>query len=212
RMTVDVALAALCCAFALNPRSRLVLALAALTRETGLLLAAASAAASLAQRRFRDAAVAVSTTLPALAWYAFVAARTSDYQAGWLSAPFAGLLSRLRHPSPYPLDPWLETAVQAFDLLAIAGILAAIWLALRLALARRTEPLPLALGLYALVAIFLGRDDAWRDVYAFGRTLTPLLLLLPLASPSRYSVIPWLAVAPRILLQFVSQASRVFLP
>ncbi|MGH9662537.1 MAG: hypothetical protein ACRD96_28570, partial [Bryobacteraceae bacterium] len=58
RMTVDVALAALCCAFALNPRSRLVLALAALTRETGFLLAAASAAASLAQRRFRDAAVA----------------------------------------------------------------------------------------------------------------------------------------------------------
>ena len=84
RLAVDVALAALCAAFALYSRGEehpralyLTLAVAGLARDTGLLLTAAYCIWLVAGKRTLRAAVFGSAALPALAWYAYVNGRTA---------------------------------------------------------------------------------------------------------------------------------------
>src|SRR6266545_227553 len=108
RMTVDVALAALCVAFALYPDSWKiypVLAAAPLARETGVVLALAYAIA----KRKPQVLVALA---PAAAWAAYVAAHTAPDHTPWISPlPFAGLITRTLHPWPYRTDTsWLLKA------------------------------------------------------------------------------------------------------
>jgi hypothetical protein len=77
RMTVDIALAALVVGFVWHSRkgisapSLLILALAALARETGVLLAAGYCLYWLAERRLRAAALSASALLPVAPWYFF---------------------------------------------------------------------------------------------------------------------------------------------
>lgn len=79
--------------------------LAALTRETGLLLGAALVIDRLLHREWRRAAWFASSGIPAVAWYGYLATRLPNNEAvSLLAVPAWGLLRRLLWFRPYP-DP-----------------------------------------------------------------------------------------------------------
>jgi hypothetical protein len=49
----------------------------------------------------------------------------------------------------------------------------------------------------------------WEEVEAFGRTFTPLLLLLPLARANRWSMVPLLALIPRASTLPISETAGI---
>ena len=219
RMTVDVALAACCAGFVfyVNERSHdklyLVLAAAALIRETGLLLIAAFVIWLLGAREFRKAAWFSTTALPAACWYIFVQLHTPPDDSAFISPiPFAGFIHRLSHPMNYPFTGELALAAHSLDALALAGIAAALcWTFYRASRKVRT-PVTIAIYLYALLAITLSNPDAWSEVYAFGRSLTPLLLLSAFDGLAAGALLPlaaMLALDPRLVLQMGGQIIHV---
>ena len=133
RLTVDVALAALCVGFAVyavRPSWRLggILVLAPLARETGIGLVLTGGLVGLAKRSWGLTAGAVVSALPWLVWVvAFVQPRTRPDPFFWLSLyPFQGIFNRtLRFPSQIVPDDVGEWAA-LLDYLAVAGM----WLAL----------------------------------------------------------------------------------
>ncbi|MFN0170148.1 MAG: hypothetical protein ACKV22_27325 [Bryobacteraceae bacterium] len=215
RMTVDVALCALCAAFAVyatpQPAWRMlgpVLAAAPLARETGLCLPVAYALYALRRKQWRDAGIAVLTSLPAGLWTLYVHAHTAADLTKWTGFPLAGLIARTAHPFPYatPTD-WLKQAAM-LDFIAILGMWLALALAVQAFLLRGPGPLELACGLFAAAAIALSKPDIWTEAYAFTRTQSPLLLCLALAGwPTQFwtSAIPLALSIPRITFQLGPQ-------
>jgi hypothetical protein len=165
----------------------------------------------LAQKHFAGAARAAAASLPLLAWSAYLMYKWPNEPSSltplvsWV--PFAGLVDSILHPVNYPFTPFKNAAGVAFDYVALAGMVIALALAVRLVIQRRWNPRTSAI--YALgIAAVLVRDQAvWRDAYTFGRGFTPLLLLIAI----EYTGQPWLAVLPmllidsRISLNFLSQ-------
>jgi hypothetical protein len=220
RLTIDIALAACCVGFALyagEPAGRwkllAVLLLASLDRETGGLLVAAAVLYYLAIRRWREAVYCAAAAIPALAWYLFAGLHTRS-NTGTLFSPalFLGLMDRFLHPYPYRF-PWLVNAVaSALDLLALAGIVTAVVWTVRRALGRAWNPVTVAACLFAALAAVMAKGEPWAEAYAFGRTLTPLLVLCALDGFSVGSWVPGLgmmAVVPRIGLQWAHQVLGV---
>jgi hypothetical protein len=211
RATVDLALVALCVAFALyvtEERSLgvyVVLMLAPLARETGLLLTAAYCVSLLLERRIRRAVFFATTAVPALAWFAFVQIHTSPYGAvGWLTAvPLAAVVQQALHPVAYPLLPAVRWVAQALDVLALAGILLAFVLSFWRPKGRIPQAVLLATAMMTLTGLNLGKPF-WEDVFAFGRVFSPLLVLLMLESCAERS---WLRALPVALIDF-----RIALP
>ena len=221
RLTVDVALAACCVGFALYFREWtpwklwLVLAAAALTRETGLLLIAACILWLLMQRRFRPALLFITAVLPTACWYIFVNLHTApkEMQFFLTPIPLSGLLGRALHPALIVGSPAVGLLANTLDLLALAGVAGALVWAFLKAFRRVLTPVTLAIYLFALLAIFLTPGDLWSDSYSFGRTLTPLLLLSALdglAEGNRWPAFAMLLVDPRMALQMGGQILNVF--
>jgi hypothetical protein len=192
RMTVDGALAALCCGWALYwgqegaPRAAryAVLAVAPLVRETGLLLNLASGIPSALRRRGRELVLWAAAILPCAGWYAFVAARTQPWAGDWwhfvTHAPLAGFIRRVLNPYVYPPRIPFHGLFIALDYGALAGVALALVLGIRLWLRRRDGAIEIAALLFCLLAIQTGSGDVWADAFAFGRVFSPLLLLLAL--------------------------------
>ncbi len=184
RLTVDVALAACCVGFALYVREQspyklyAVLLTAALARETGLLLIAAYVIYLLGKRRFRNAMVFSTAAVPAGCWYIFVQLHTAAADPGLVSlALLTGFIHRVLHPYPYAFFAAIAALASSLDLLALAGISGAmVWVFYR-GFRRAWTPVTVAIYLFAILMAVLSKGDAWSEVYAFGRTLTPLLLL-----------------------------------
>lgn len=219
RLTVDAALAALCVAFALcvarGSRWLLfaVLVAAPLVRETGLLLIGAYVVWLAVKKQLREAALYASGALPALTWYEFVQLNTApDAFAGLSSIPFQGIAQRILTPYHYQFAAWIGAISTVLDYLALAGIVLAIALAVRMAFGREWGPLELSVYGFALLAMFLFSPGAWTEVYAFGRTLSPLLLFAGLrALPSRNWVyaLPLAMAIPRTAIQLAPQAGGI---
>jgi hypothetical protein len=219
RLTVDVALAALCVAFALYvgrnsmPALYAVLAAAALTRETGLLLVAAYVIWLLWNRDSIRAAVFATSAFPALLWYSFVAFNTEPDPFPILSRfPFQGIFERLLAPYHYAFAGSINAASTLLDYAALAGIVIAVALAVRMAWRRERGPIEIGVYLFAFLAMFLISPGAWTEVYAFGRTLSPLLLLLGLVGITKRNwiyALPLLLVIPRTAIQFAPQVAGV---
>jgi hypothetical protein len=219
RLTVDLALTALCVGFALyvtenRPRMLyLVLAPAPLARETGLFLTLAYAGDQLFDRHFRQAAFSATTALPALTWYGFVQIHTTSYAANsWFTAiPFGGLVDRMLHPMKYSLTPLIAGLVSALDYLALAGMLLGFLLAFWTLKMKWLRPVQLAIVLIALSGMNLGKPF-WEEAYAFGRVFSPLLVLIALracASQSWITLLPLALVIPRIGLQLGREVEKV---
>ena len=219
RLTVDVALAACVVGFARYTQEQLswrlyaVLAAAGLVRETGLLLVAAYCISLASERQFRRAAWFATAAIPALSWQILVRFRTPPYRYGFVSIDlFMGMLNRVVRPFPYPFGGPVKALAIGLDLLALAGIALALGWALQRAFARARKPVTIAAYLFALLAITLSQAGAWSEVYAFGRTLTPLVLLSALDGLSIGSLVPALsilAIDPRIGLQWSGQIVNV---
>ncbi len=219
RMTVDIALAALCAGFAVYVaraskwQMYAVLVAAPLVRETGLLLVAAYVLHLLWKRKRRDAMLFATALVPTLLWYLFVMVRTHPEGGGVFSAiPFQGFVLRLFGPTPYALSGTTALVVAILDYVALAGVALAVALAIRMAWQRMTGPIEMAAYLFALLAIFLVHPEPWRDPFGYTRAFSPLLLLVALSGLARrewWSVAPVLLVALRVVAQFWPQVMGV---
>lgn len=218
RMTVDVALAALCVGFALyaeaEPSWKLypVLVLAPFARETGLLVVVAWCAWLIVRKDLKRAAVFSTALVPYLGWLVFLALRTGSDLTSWSSwVPLSGLLARTLHPLQYAVTGrWLAVAA-ATDYLAVLGIWVAFGFAVALLTlhAKKVTPIEMAAVAFAVFLAFLAKPDIWAETYAFGRTLSPLLLMLGMggiAGRSWWQLAPMGMVLPRIALQMLTQA------
>lgn len=216
RMVTDGVLAAFCMGFLLytreNARWKLwaVIAAAALTRETGVLLAGGMILYELISRRWKSGAFFATALAPALAWFAFVQAETRQAPYGGVFVPFYSIVYSLFNPFAYPPRVRFIFAVQTLDRLALVGMLLAMVLAgLQL---RRRSPVALAAALFALTAVVMQRPDNWVQAYDFGRIYTPLLAFLAvdwLGNRRFLPLAPLLMILPRVGLQFVPQIEGI---
>jgi hypothetical protein len=218
-MTVDIGLATLVVGFvffvrrAFNWGIYAVLVAAPLVRETGFLLIAGYVLYLLWNRRIRFALLFSTAAVPTAAWYLFVQWHTTSYPAAWFSlVPLRGLVGRLLQPVLYPFSPLVSWAATILDYAALAGVLLAIVLAVKMGFEHRTGPTEVSMYLFALVAAFLSFPDSWRDVYGFARPITPLLILLAMSGLARRNwiwIVPMALIIPRIGLQFGPQVIGV---
>jgi hypothetical protein len=215
RMTVDVALAAFTVAFAVYWRIGaawklfVVLLLACLARETGLLLVAGAGLFDLFHRRFARALLWASATLPMFAWYWYLLRifneKTHYGAPAWFAKKLGpGLFYSLLHPPRYPLTPILEAVARFADVLALGAILLAAILAIVLFLrAHPKTPLVISGLLFTALVFALTGVQYWIDAYGYPRVLSPLLILIALPSIARESGTAspwWLSLVPPILV------------
>jgi hypothetical protein len=203
RMLVDGPLAALFAGFLLYCEEErwlrvwVLAMLAALTRETGLLLGAALVTDGLLHRDWRRAAWFASSAVPAAAWFGYLATRLPhDQPVSVLAVPAWGLLRRLLWFRPYP-DPRLQLLLQVTDFLAVLGLAIGIILAVRWLLEHRLGPVTLCVGLFAALALVLGAPAHMIDAFGFARPVSPLLLWIMIEAVSRKT---WYAMAPPLLV------------
>jgi hypothetical protein len=210
RFTVDVALAALCVGFAVETRWRffLVLMLAPLARETGVILPAAAGLSALLQRNRRGVGIAAAALIPYGAWLAYLGGRTGSTGPSYLSAvPFHGLWDHTLHPQS-STNTWIQTAFR-LDSLGLLGIWVAVLLSAWLLWNRKHDLCALAAVLFTATCIaFVNYSEAWNGAYAFARTMSPVLIFLGLtglASRSWMYAAPLVLTIPRIVFQLTPQ-------
>ena len=219
RMTVDIALAALVAGFAFYAgkapvwRVALVLTCAALTRETALPVIAGYAAYLFTRREIRGAVWVCASALPALAWFVYLNRLGPSTVGGFVGlVPLSGFFERVIHPAAYALPAFKAGVGKVFDYAALGGIALAMALTARLAMRREWSAQSAAAYGMAIAVVFLHDRSVWEDAYAFGRVLTPLLLLVAVLYWARR---PWLAIAPvalvdaRVALNLATQISGV---
>ncbi len=216
RMTVDLALVALCCAWALYAAGRNVswkngalLAALPLARETGLLVTLASAAGSSEQPWKRRVPALAATLVPFALWNFYLNLHTRPDATPWFGyVPFTGIVRALWSGPAEPAGLPLRVPVIALDYAAVVGIAAAIVLAIRAWLKSPRGAFEMALLFFAVLAIQTGRADVWTHVFSFGRVFSPLLLLLglrALATRDVLAAVPLVLTLPRVLVQFAPQ-------
>ena len=217
RLTVDLALTALCIGFVLYVREEralevyLILVLAALARETGMLLTAAFCLALLSAGRGKRALLFATSVVPAIAWYVFVQHHTVPYDSkDWFGIPLFGVALRMMHPAVYPFVPAVKYLAEILDEGALTGMV----LAFVFAFWRQrwvSPPLVFAAMLLAASGLPLGKPF-WGDVFDFGRVFSPLFVLIALESLPRASwltMLPLALVDPRIGLHLAYKVFQV---
>jgi hypothetical protein len=206
RMLVDGPLAALFAGFLLYCEERrwtrvwVLAMLAALTRETGLLLAAALVTDRLWRRDWRQAAWFAASGVPAAAWYAYLAARLPHAGPITLVAvPGWGILQRLFWLRQYP-DSRIQLLLRVADLLAVLGVILSIALTVRWLLQLRWGPVTLCAAFFVALELALSSLPGYMDeAFGFARPVSPLLLWLAIEAVSRKK---WMALAPPLLPSF----------
>ena len=210
RLTVDLAFAALCCGlvhFESGKRrgmTLLILALAALTRETGLLLIAATAVFWGRFGRFFDSGRALLSAFPALFWYFWLLDQPGA--SDWRPVLSAGIW--VAYPG---LPPALTLLTRSLDLLSLAGAALAVVLAIgavRRPAATLADHAAAAFALFfAAFALFV----PWYEPYGYVRVCSPMYLFLAMRGGVHDS--PLLMSLPRLVLQLggpLWRAARLF--
>ena len=218
RAAIDMALTALTIGFALYVRegSRyrllLLLAMAGLCRETGLLLILAYAGSALLQKCWSRFALSCVTALPALAWYGYVRNRIpAGNSSNLMRLPLTDLVQNVLHHD----TSYVKTGVYIVEFMyymAILGILLGFFFAIRLSFDRWKKPEGLALLGFTLVGLLLQPPGFWVQAYHFGRVLAPLLVLLGLEyfpTGDWLKALPAAMVTPAILVVTAASALRV---
>ncbi len=204
RMLVDGPLTALFAGFLLYceeerwNRVWVLAMLAALTRETGLLLPAALVLERLWHRDWRRALWFASSAIPAAAWYAYVAFRLPhDPPISGLGFPGLGLLRRLFWLRPYPYSQF-QFFLRVTDFLGVLGLAVCILIAVRWLWAARPNAVTLSVALFAAVTVVLSSLPGYMtEAFAFARPVSPLLLWIMIEAVSRKK---WAALAPPLLV------------
>jgi hypothetical protein len=203
RMLLDGPLTALFAGFLLYceeerwKRVWMLAMLAALTRDSGLLLVAALVTDRCLSRDWRRAAWFASAGVPAAAWYAYLAARLPyGGTISILAAPAWGMVRRLLWLRPYP-DPRLQLLLRVTDVLAVLGLAIGIVLAVCWLVRCRRGPVVLCIGGFAALGLVLGSPSHMLDAFGFARPVSPLLLWIMIEAVSRKR---WIALAPPLLI------------
>lgn len=211
RITVDMPLAALCCGLVLyasegNTRKcYVVVMLAALARETGVLLLGSYGLWLLCRRQWKNAALAATAGLPAAAWTFYVYRNTAPFVSH--IAPVSegnAFLVRLMVSLRYDLPPLAETVLRVLDHIALLGTALAVLLAAVAVFRRAREIETLAAMSFAALPIVLGGVIGYYEPFGYPRTLSPLLLLAGLGAIRERAWLPALPLAmvlPRVLIQ-----------
>jgi hypothetical protein len=209
RMLVDVAVTSLALGFACYVERDgwelwMVMAAAALCRDTGMVLFAAYALRLAWQRRFARIAVLATSLIPAVAWTLWVRAAIPGAAALGVSHlyPFYGMAQAILHPRHYSFSPVLVAAIVGLWWVQFAGIVLGIVLAFRRGIG--LDALGNACFLWAAFAILLP-PGVYDDPFAGARVLGPMLLYLGL----RGQWVPMLMVSPRVWLELGAQARRI---
>jgi hypothetical protein len=217
RLTVDLAFTSLSLGFLryTDTGSRLklyaVLVLAALCRESGVVLALAAVLPPLIERRYRESLLWICSLIPAAAWYSVLGWRFGPGRLGVEALSPFGWMESIFQPATYPWPPALSAGVHLLDFLQIGGQLAGIVIALRYFPAGFRDPVRSACILWAVAGLALSRT-VWVDCYASARVFSPLLLFEFLKSfPENRPMarLPLLAASPRIWLQVAPQALAI---
>jgi hypothetical protein len=222
RSTVDIALVALTVGFALYSEDRAtiafltILALAGLVRETGLLLPMAYLIRSAWHAQWRGAVLSVLAMAPAAIWFAFVNAHTVAQHYPQSFVPLKAILHALIWQSANPASrPTIAALFEhGAEMMALGGMILAIGLSFAALRRGPRGPLEIAAGLFALLALFIQRQDNWLHVYDYGRVYSPLLALLAIRSlvgsdSNRLGLLPTATMWPRLLLQVRTQIGGV---
>ena len=225
RLTVDVALLALCAGFVWYVKSGsrgglyAVLLSAPLVRETGLLLIGAGCLHALFSRRWRRMLLFATAALPTIAWYWFVAANIVPKNRA-----VEGLLPvwLLRHPLTgaimglFPSEPGVSNSllllIRGLDSAAICGVLLAAGLAVWGLRKWHFDPEQWATLAFVGLMVAVSAPTYWKDAYGYARTLSPLLFfvgLKVLSNASLWRLAPVLLVDLRVALQFGRQVLGV---
>jgi len=191
RMTVDVALAALLLGVLCEGddgsvwRLWLLAACAALSRETGAMLAVALAVHALMKRRLSLAAWLASSLAPAAAWFWYVRLNTPRTQENYLSwIPLEGLFRSFLHSGHYAADMPLREMHLLLNYLALSGAALSVLLMIRYRPSLRYAE-GIAAWCFLMPALFVSRPGVWSEPFAYGRALTPFLILIALESARR---------------------------
>jgi hypothetical protein len=193
-MTVDITLAALTACFAWHWGSGrepgwglwFTLAAAGLTRETGLLLAAACVLAALVKRDYRRAAFWGTAVLPALGWYEYLhfaippAGGTPLSVPGWLwPRPQLGIVMRAIDPPRYPLlGASVERIIRALDTVSLLAMMVAAALGILRLRWAKPAAIRAALGLQVALLLAITDEMFWTPPYGYCRPFAPLFVLL----------------------------------
>ncbi len=214
RLVVDGALAVFTVGFVLYSNGPawklfLVLAAAALTRETGFFLIAASCLFQLIRREYKLAAILSASAAPALAWYAYVQLKTPAGSYPFSVNPFFGVLQAIANPLAYPAGTPFVSLIHVADYLAIAGGLLAIVFAF---IRRPLTPVVIAAALLGALAVVLQRADLWQNAFDIGRLQSPLIICLAgIAATERkaWLLAPIALILPRVAIEFAPQINGV---
>ena len=203
RMLVDATLTALFAGFLVaaeqgaQRRLFFLCMLACLTRETGFLMAGACVLYWLMHRRYRAAAGFAAATVPAVAWYGFVALNSAPSHASSIvTYPLVGILRRLFTIRSYA-DPILGSTLQVTDALAVLGLLASFALAGYWCWRRKLEPEQVCICLFLGLGLVLGSPEHMTEAVGYGRPVSPLLLFVLLQAIRAGT---WFAMAPPMLV------------
>jgi hypothetical protein len=222
RLTVDIALVALCSGLVWYVRKDspgriyLVLVLAGLARETGLLLTGACCLHALWNRRWRQAMVYATAALPALLWYGFVATHAAPMHASrgglvprwFFQYPLVGILMKLFQPEHYPFGPLLARGIQALDAIALGGLLLALGLAVWGLRKGRWDQEHWATLAFLALTLAVSTPGFWRNVYSYARPFSPLVFLVglrALSGGSLWALAPILMMDLRVAAQWAPQ-------
>jgi len=211
RMLVDLALASLALGFAVyveperSGRLYLVLAAAALCRESGFLLFGAYAWHLLTLRRLRRIALFATALIPAVVWILWVRTQLPGGAATGLRslAPFWGMIQAVLHPRSYEFSAAVVAAIQVLYWLQLAGIVFALALPFRGWGKAGTEPVRAACLLFACFGILLP-PGVYDDPFAGARILAPLMIF-EFVRGDGWSRLPLLLVTPRVWLELAPQ-------
>jgi hypothetical protein len=213
RMLVDLAAASLALGFAVYLESDsdkpwklyLVLAAAALCRDTGFLLFAAYAIRLLLLRRYRQIAIFATAVLPAALWALWVrGAVPAGAALGPLSLfPGWSMLQAVLHPRHYAFSAPVVAVIGALWWVQLGGFVLAIALGLGNLRKLGADAIRNACFLWACLAVTLP-PGVYDDPFAGVRVLAPLLLFQFLQA-GRWTRLPLLLVTPRVWLELTPQ-------
>jgi hypothetical protein len=220
RMTIDHALVAFCIGFAYYARRKpgwqlyLVLMLAPLAKEMGVLLIFSYCCWCAWRREWRTALIFATSGIPAAIWFLYLAATigVSGYPNTWV--PLQSLLHYMLNPVDYPADVPFVRVVQFADSMAHFGMLVTVVLAAVLLVKRRLDPVLISMGLFTLLTVFLQRWDNWVSVYGFGRIYSPMVGLVVAAwlpVDRRWALVPLALITPRVVIEYGRQIEGVML-
>jgi hypothetical protein len=203
RMLLDGPLAALFTGFLLYceeerwDRVWVLAVLAALTRDTGLLLGFAVVMDRLWYRDWRRAAWFASSALPAVCWYAYLAALLPhDGPVPILEFPAWGMLRRLLWFRTYS-NSHVQLLLRITDILAVLGLAVTLIIAVRWILESRLSPVIICVGCFGGLALVLGAPGHMIDAFGFARPVSPLRLWIMIEAVSRKA---WIAMVPPLLV------------